>query len=351
MLIALLLAVGFYSLVRLSGQSAEPISAAAEPAEAELIGIQPPSFQQISEFSEDGVQKLKLSGVGEAGAVIILTNRGERLRQIRVDDLGQWGVTLQVEESAMAIESQLYKNEEAIAVRSEETIFRIPAPDMPSPEDRPSPENSNSEGAGAQSPDSEEPLQETDVNKALIMVTSPGRPSRIVQSPFGGFPSSGPLSLSVIDYDYAGGVTITGTSSVPGRVRVYADNAVIGDITIGVSGRWSYIAPRMLPRREVDIRVELIAAQGIPNAPDRPATFSVPYNFLPPLREDQTDGSGALLVSFEPFQWQVRRTLIGGGGQSTVIFSPKITEEFLKADPAQIDPDQADPPEVVSVPE
>ena len=89
----------------------------------------------------------------------------------------------------------------------------------------------------------------------------------------------------------------------------------------------------MLPAREIEIKAELLAAQGIPDAPEGPTSISVPFNFLPPLQEEETDGSGALSVNFEPKQWQVRRTLIGGGGQSTVIFSPDAAiSETLEPD-------------------
>jgi len=75
--------------------------------------------------------------------------------------------------------------------------------------------------------------------------------------------------LSVIDYDYQGGVIITGTSSVPGRVRFSAQNAVIGETGIGVGGRWNFIAGRLLPRiRVINIRAELIPASGALNAPE-----------------------------------------------------------------------------------
>ena len=247
--IALILSGGFYAALWYSAKSDAP-NADSDPqgtaAEAERAGIQPARFQEISEFTDGAQQKLRFSGSGEPGSVVILKNLGERLIQIRVNDLGQWNVTVPVEENPMAVEAQLYVDEETLAIQSEETVFRIPIP-------------TGEEAAGANY-----------VTEALIIVTSPGNPSRLIQSPFGDVPKSGPLSLSVIDYDYAGGILITGTSSIPGRIRVYAQDAVIGDIGIGVSGRWSYIAGRMLPRGEIDIRFELNAAQGIPNAPEGP---------------------------------------------------------------------------------
>lgn len=305
MLVALIISFGLYELLRISDREREPEAVTTpqvSPVADSLIGIQPARFQQISEYMEEGTPKLRLSGDGEVGTLIVLTNRGEKLHQVEVNELGQWGVTLDVEDSPMVLEAQLYRDENAVGIRSEKTIFRLPVP-------------TGDDVAAANY-----------TTNALIMMTAPGNPSRIIQSPFGGVPTSGPISLSVIDYDSAGGIIITGTSSLPGRVRIYAEDSVIGDVGIGVSGRWSYIAGRMLPRGEVEIRAELIPAPGLPNTPEGPLSLSVPFKFLPVMRENETDGSGALSVIFEPLQWQIRRTLIGGGGQSTIIFSPDITK-------------------------
>lgn len=310
---ALILAILLYTLLDVSdtveGSETEALNI-SNTTNGSMIGVQPASFQQINEFRDGSFQRLRLSGSAEAGAVVVITNKEKRLRQVGVNDLGQWGVTLDVEDGLMALNAQLYKDEDTPGVRSEETVFRIPIP--------------------VDEPDAEAAADAVYKTSALIMVTAPGSPSRIIQSPFGGAPTAGPLSLSVIDYDYTGGVIITGTSSVPGRVRIYAEEAVIGDIGIGVGGRWIFIAGRMLPRAKINLRAQLIPAQGAPNAPSEPVSISVPFNFLAPVQEEDTDGSGALLVNRDPLQWQIRRTLIGGGGQSTIIFAPAITEPKIE---------------------
>jgi len=316
---ALILAILLYAALQISDageRSSAKAETRAELKNGSVIGVQPASFQRISEFRDGTFQRLRLSGRAEPDAVVVITNRGERLRQVSVNDLGQWGVTLDVEDKPMALEAQLYMGEDAPAIRSEETVFRLPIPET--------------EPARAQQgelfpeAETEAPLISVYKTSALIMVTAPGSPTRVIQSPFGGTPSSGPLSLSVIDYDFSGGVIITGTSSVPGRVRFYAQNAVIGETGIGVGGRWNFIAGRMLPPAKIQLTAELIPASGAPNAPEERISISVPFIFLPLLQEEDTDGSGALSVNIDPKQWQVRRTLIGGGGQTTVIFAPLI---------------------------
>lgn len=266
--------------------------------QGEHIGMLPPSFRQINEFQENGRSRLRVAGEAEAGAVIVITNLGERLRQVRANELGQWGLTLDVSPTPMVLEAQLYTVENAPSIRSEEAIFRLPVPT------------------------GEDVAAANFTTPALIMVTAPGSPSRIIQSPFGGAPTSGPLSLSVIDYDDAGGVIITGTSSVPGRIRLYAQDNQIGETGISEGGRWNYIAGRMLPRGEWEIRAELIPANG---ASEDLVGISVPFALLPPLRP-QEDDSGAMSINFQPLYWQVRRSLIGGGGQSTVVFAPQVAE-------------------------
>jgi len=316
---ALILAILLYIALNVSDSddgSEVDAGSIPEPADGSMIGVQPASFQQVSELRDGAAPRIRLSGQAEPNAVVIITNLGERRRQVRVNDLGQWGITLEVDDQPMALEAQLYMGEGIPGIRSEETVFRIPIPEVET-----EPESDARAGSAENeiADDAIEPIYKT---PALLMVTAPGSPSRVIQSPFGAAPTVGPLSLSVIDYDYTGGVIITGTSSVPGRVRFSAQNAVIGETGIGVGGRWNFIAGRMLPRSRINIRAELIPAQGTPNAPDEPISITVPFNFIPPLQEEDTDGSGALSVNVDPQQWQIRRTLIGGGGQSTAIFSP-----------------------------
>ena len=312
---ALILAILLYAALRFSGSvdnQVEQTSRKSETSTESMIGVEPASFQQIEEVLEGDVRRLQLSGHAQAGASVVITNRGERLRQVGVDETGQWRVKLDVLPSLMVLKAQLYMNEGSSGIRSEETVFRLPTPQA---------------GSSEEGSETEETVERVYKTSSLIMVTAPGSPSRIIQSPFGGTPSAGPLSLSVIDYDYTGGVIITGSSSIPGRVRLFAEDKVIGETGIGVGGRWNSIAGHLLPGANITLRAALIPAAGTPNAPSEPAIISVPFNFIPPPQDgDNTDGSGSLFVNIDPLQWQVRRTLIGGGAQSTIIFAPDAAQ-------------------------
>ncbi len=292
---ALAIAGALYFIVQLSGSPDAPDSAkSAENSDTmESGGIKPLSFSNVSEFVENGRRRLRVSGQAEPGSVVAFQDRGERLRQVRTNEQGEWGVTIDSDNKAMVIEAMMYNGQETVTHRAEETIFRIPTPN--------SPEVAASEF----------------ITPALIMVSAPGSPTRIIQSPFGGSPTSGPLTIGAVDYDDTGGLIISGTTSEAGRVRLYAGRAAIGETRVGVKGRWNYIAGNMLPFGEYPLRAELIRSS------ENRVQVAVPFERLPPLA-DASGNEGALSVNFEPYRWQVRRTLIGGGTQSTVIFSPNV---------------------------
>jgi len=187
------------------------------------IGRRPASFQNISEFASGTKRKMRLSGIADPGSVVVLLNRGERLRQIKTNSDGNWGVTLDVSGAAMAIEALMFTGEDEVNIRSNETIFRIPVPS----------------GANIASKNYTAP--------ALIIICSSGGPSRVVQSPFGQSPTAGPLTLGAIDYDDSGGVIFSGAASEDGRVRLYLGEAAIGETGVQPDGRWNFTAGKMLP--------------------------------------------------------------------------------------------------------
>lgn len=283
-------------------------SGALDPSGNGNIGqeasLTPVTFSSVSELSGgntstgDRSAVLRIDGQAEPGSIIALLNRGDRISQVRADEDGQWAAQLDIPAQPMAIEAVMFDGDpdeegpRSINIRGVETIFHIRRP-------------------SAENPDP----------PALILISSPGAPSRLVQSPFGALPGSGeagsgPLFIGPIDYDDAGGVIFSGLSSEPGRVRLYVANSAIGDTRVGPDGRWAYIASSVMPLGQYDVRAELIRDQ------QERVSVSVPFERLPPLPDNGGD-DGALSVSFDPFQWQIRRALVGGGSQSTVIFSPE----------------------------
>lgn len=254
-------------------------------------GLTPVFFRTISEYGLESEKKLRINGTSEPNAVLTLLNENTRLRQFKSDEMGDWEIVLDIDPATrLALEVVMFV-EGDLSVRGDETIYRLPVP------------------RGEKEEDSF-PLP------ALIMVSAPGGPSRIVQSPFGGSPTNGPLSMGPIDYDDSGGVILSGTTAAEGRVRIYAGGEAFGETRVGAGGRWNFIAGNLLPRGEYPISAELIGVDGVE------ARVSVPFERLPPSKSSEKSASDLPDVKYEPFRWQVRRALIGGGHQTTAIFAP-----------------------------
>lgn len=293
----LALALILFIAVSLTGRGSDQTPNGVSVTQKVAASLTPVRFNQVSEAVNDGQPVLRLSGTAEPQSVVVLLDRGERIRQVRTSEQGVWSATLEISGPGMAIEAIMFDPASgestgvtdtgppagAISIRGMETIFRI-------------------QRATEDQPDA----------PALIMISAPGAPSRIIQSPFGGLPSSGPLAIGAIDYDDQGGVIFSGLSETSGRVQLSVANAIIGETRVGTDGRWTYIASSVMPLGAYEVKAELL---------DRfNATVSVPFERLPPLPETQGD-DGALSVNFESFRWQIRRSLVGGGSQSTAIFA------------------------------
>ena len=296
----LLVAVQMTSfLSRTPGLSEEtPPSVVADNSDD--TGIMPVIFRTISEYGNSTEKQLRLNGTCEPGTVLILLNKNERLRQIKSDETGNWSVDIRVDPLEIMVLEIVMFVEGGLNVRGDETVFRVPVP--------PSGDTENS----ASKP-------------ALIMVTAPGGPTRIVQTPFGGSPTDGPLTMGPIDYDDSGGVIFSGTTEEEGRVRIFVGPQRIGDTRVGAGGRWNFIAGGgMMPLGEYEVTAELIKSDGVK------ARVSVPFEKLAPT--ETTNASIVPDIRYDPFRWQVKRQLLGGGVQYTAIFAPQEAEALIVED-------------------
>lgn len=298
--VLLLVAVQMTSfLSQAPGLSGDNVKPAISEKKADT-GVVPVIYRTISEYGDISDKQLRINGTSEPGAVLILLNRNERLRQIKADEAGNWSVDVQVElQNIMVLEIVMFVDG-GVNVRGDETVFRIPVPS-----------DNKTEGSTSK--------------PALIMVTAPGGPTRIVQTPFGGSPTDGPLTMGPIDYDDAGGVIFSGTTEEEGRVRIYAGPSRIGETRVGAGGRWNFIAGGgMMPFGEYEVAAELFKSGGVK------ARVSVPFEKLSPSQN--SEASIVPDVRYEPFRWQVRRQLLGGGVQYTAVFAPQEAEPLIVED-------------------
>lgn len=284
----------------LGAQSLETQEGEIAAAQEQEAGVQPVYIRSISEYEQSGSHNLRMSGTSQSDAVLTVLDKNQRVRQIKSDENGQWDIEINVEDDASMVLQIVMFVEDGLSMRGDETVYRIPVPT------------------------GQEDVQTPRRKRALIMVSAPGGPTRIIQSPFGGSPTSGPLTMGPIDYDDGGGVIFSGTTEAEGRVRIYAGGAVVGETRVGAGGRWNFIAGNLLPRGEYEVAAELIRSDA-----DR-VRVTVPFALRPPPHTESSAGaSSSPDVTYEPFRWQVRRPLLGGGAQTTVIFAPENAKALI----------------------
>jgi nucleoid-associated protein YgaU len=126
-------------------------------------------------------------------------------------------------------------------------------------------------------------------------------------------PAQGPVSLQVVDYDERGEVRFAGTATPGAAVRLYVDNAPVGEARAGSDGRWAVTPETPVAAGVHQLRVDQLGAAGQVSG-----RVEAPFQRveLPPemLREGQ--------VVVQPGQnlWRIARAAYGRGVRYTVIY-------------------------------
>ncbi len=252
--------------------------------------IDPVIFKTMSEQNGE----IRLSGSSEPNVTVSVEDRGRRLAEVQAGDDGQWTTAFKVAPTRNMVIDLVAEVSDGARIRSDEKLFRIAAPDT----------------------DLEDSVE---APQALLMITAPGGPTRLIQSPFRGLPTDRGLSLGPIDYDESGGVIFSGASELAGRVRIFANDVQVGDRGVAANGRWFFIATDTLTRGAYDIRIDLVVGD------ETIASVSVPFERMSPPQ----NSAEQLHVSYEPFAWQIRRKLLGGGFQYTAILAPPQSDPII----------------------
>jgi nucleoid-associated protein YgaU len=168
-------------------------------------------------------------------------------------------------------------------------------------------------------------------------------PTAVLQSP-GGSGSAGPLGIDAVDYtgapdtENAKEVSIGGRSEPGSSVRVYLDDALLGEAVAGTDGRW-YLPPRPAPppgdhrlrADQVDGGGKVVARVEVPLEPLALATGA-----------GRAAAPGAIVIEPGNNLWRIAHNRYGTGSAYTVIY---------EANRAQIkDPDLIYPGQVFTLP-
>ena len=270
-------------------------------------GITPINFRNVIVSNSDkdnGI--IKIIGSSEPAKLIVLLNNNERLKQIESNSEGIWEVDVPLDSiNIMAIEMVMFYDNET-SIRGDETLYSVPPP------------KKNIEINNLNKIEDLKNIGSFELN-TLVMLTAPGGPSRIIQSPFKQKLSDGPLAMGALDYDDSGGVIFSGSTKEAGLVKVYAGEILVGETRVEAGGRWNFIAGNLLPIGTYFISAELVKDEAVE------ARISVPFERMAPTLKKEQASSPSVIHGLQ--SWQLSRPLLGGGIQHTVIFSPKLEVE------------------------
>lgn len=316
-IIVLLLVVGFIlwkSADRwYKGPAQAPAEAPAHPSTPDAAAQKPaPSLPSFDIVRVDRSGDAVIAGRAAPGSKVEIFANGAKIAEATAGEDGSWAANTETPLAAGPVELTLsMTTRDGEAIRSEQTVI-IYVPQR----------------AGDQ---------------PLVLKTTPGGASVVLQEPRAIDPALGPLALETIDYDDSGAVVFAGRAEAGRIVELYirsergGQSALLGRTNADASGRWTLAQtdPPIPPGRYRLTIVQL-------DANNKPAyAIEIPFERARP--EDIEIADGKVVVQPGNSLWRIARRAYGRGAQYTVIY---------EANADQIrDPDLIYPGQVLTVPE
>lgn len=171
-------------------------------------------------------------------------------------------------------------------------------------------------------------------DRPLVVKTTPGGATQVLQEPRDPGVGVGPLSLDTIDYDEQGAVVFSGKAEKGRVVQLFANGQFVGQTEAGEDGRWRLVAT--MPPGVYTLHVIQLDAAGKPVY-----AVELPFERVDLSNIDLRDGK--VVVQPGNSLWRIARRAYGRGIQYTIIY---------EANADQIrDPDLIYPGQIFEVPE
>jgi nucleoid-associated protein YgaU len=279
--------------------SAAPGIAPATPAAATVPAPAPvpaaavplPSFD-VARIGTDG--RAVIAGRAAPGARIVLLDGGKEIAKGQSDARGEWVIIVQDPPLAVGQhELRVVQHIEGKApLTSEQAVVAV----VPEPPAANAPVQSRAE--------------------TLVMISPPAGVATLVQPPTAaGLPKSADLSVSTLDYDDGGYVTVSGLAAPGTVVRAYVNDRMVAEGRAASDGRW-----RLKPADPIDpgkylLRLDRIATDGKPVA-----RLEMPFERVVVAPVSSTDGRRLHIVKGDNL-WNIAQAHYGAGWRHTVIFA------------------------------
>ena len=296
---------------------AEPVTAAAAPAVAPAAASPPggaapavpatttvpapalapgaavplPSFD-VARIGTDG--RAVIAGRAAPSARIVLLDGGKEIAKGQSDARREWVIIVQDPPLAVGQhELRVVQHIEGKAPLTSEQAVVAVVPEPPA--------------ANV----ADQPRAET-----LVMISPPAGAATLVQPPTAaGLPKSADLSLSTLDYDDGGHVTVSGLAAPGTVVRAYVNDRLFAEGRAASDGRWRLKPADPIEQGKHLLRLDRIATDGKPVA-----RLELPFERVVVAPVSSTDGRRLHIVKGDNL-WNIAQAHYGAGWRHTIIFA------------------------------
>lgn len=283
-----------------SSEQPVPVTPTDEPPDQ----IAEPTLPSFDIVRVDRTGYAVIAGRAKPGSEVIIYANDEVLEKAEVDRDGSWVVATDTPLDAGPVELALsMKTADGTTIRSEDTILIY--------------------------------VPEREGDLPLVLRTTPGGATEVLQDPRDTAEGLGPLSLDVIDYDDTGAVIFSGRAA-PGRVvQLFINRRLIGQVAADEEGKWM-IAPEI----QVDPGVYQLLVIQLDEEGRPEYAIELPFERASLDQIELRDGK--VIVQPGNSLWRIARRAYGRGAQYTIIY---------EANADQIrDPDLIYPGQIFEVP-
>ena len=298
--------------------AAAPVLPAPAPSASVASAPEPPRFD-IVRINPQG--SAVIAGRAAPGSEVILRSNGREIGRTRADAQGQWVLagTAPLPQGTHEI-TVATRDATGREIAGEGTVLaevaaRVPPVASASPAPLPSTATPSTAPAAA---------------APLVVLTTPQGAPTLLQGPAR---ATGParLGLDLVDYDDAGEIRFAGTAPAGTSVRVYVDDAFIGDANAGIDGRWALVPGSRIAQGEHRLRLDQMDRAG------RVVTARIEQPFQRAAVAAMAAGDQRVVVQPQQNLWRIARRAYGQGVRYTEIYA---ANRDVISDPARIYPGQ-----------